>query len=320
MNVHAVLDPVRLAMSVPQALAVLAAVRPAAIFTTGGYVAIPVLLAARLLRIPSVLWEGNAIPGRSVRATAGLASVVAVTFGETCARLGLGSAGASCYETGTPIRETGGVDRAAARAALDLPADARVVLVFGGSQAVRRLNDAVAGALPEILERWFVIHVTGDDGLAAAEAGRARLPETARERYRPVPFLRDGMLDALASVDVVVGRAGSSTVAEVASLGLPMIVVPYPHAGGHQRRNAEILAAAGAAELIDDADFDADRLTRALRSFEDPARRAVMAGAARELGRPAAADAVAELVLALAERRSLPDAAALDRRSRGLAA
>ena len=97
-DVHLVLDPLRLAVSLPQALALLVRRRPAAIFTTGGYLAIPVLMAARLLGIPSVLWEGNVVPGRSVRATARLASVVAVSFDETCRALGV----RRCYLTGTP--------------------------------------------------------------------------------------------------------------------------------------------------------------------------------------------------------------------------
>ena len=316
LNVHVVLDPVRLGLSVPQAVAILATRRPAAVFTTGGYVAIPILMAARLLRIPTLLWEGNAIPGRSVRATAGLASVVAVTFGETCRALG---AGPRCYETGTPIRETRTVDRLAAREALGIPPGGRLLLVFGGSQAVRRLNRAVAEALPALAERWFVVHVTGDDGLAEATEARAALPQGVRDRYRPEAFLGEGMLTALAAADVVVGRAGSSTVAEVTALGLPMIVVPYPHAGGHQRRNAEILATAGAAELIDDAEFDAASLLAAAARLEDPARHAQMAAAARGLARPAAADAVAELLIALAEHRTLPDQAIVDRTSRGLA-
>src|SRR6185369_12086934 len=196
LNVHVVLDPLRLGLSVPQAVAILATRRPAAVFTTGGYVAIPILMAARALRIPALLWEGNAIPGRSVRATAGLASVVAVTFGETCRAL---AAGSRCYEPGTPIRETRTVDRLAAREALGIPPGGRLLLVFGGSQAVRRLNRAVVEVLPALLERWFVVHVTGDDGLAEATAARAALPEGVRDRYRPEAFLGEGMLTALAA-------------------------------------------------------------------------------------------------------------------------
>lgn len=317
LNAHAVLDPLRLGASVPQATAILAADRPAAIFTTGGYVAVPVLLAAAPLGIPVVLWEGNVVPGRAVRATARLADVIAVSFEATCAALGAAAPGRPCYLTGTPIRDIREVDREAARERLEVPPGMRVLLVFGGSQAVRRFNAAVAEALPRLVERTVVIHVTGDDGYAAALAGREALPPDLRGRYRPHRFLRDEMLSALAAADLVVGRAGSSTLAEVTALGLPMVVVPYPHAAGHQRANAAQLEAAGAARVVDDADFDAAALLDAAAILEDPVAHVAMSAAARALGRPGAADAVADLVLAAANREPLPDPATIDRRSHG---
>jgi UDP-N-acetylglucosamine--N-acetylmuramyl-(pentapeptide) pyrophosphoryl-undecaprenol N-acetylglucosamine transferase len=316
-SAHAILDPLRLGASVPQAAAILGRERPDAVFTTGGYVAVPVLLAAAPLGIPVVLWEGNAIPGRAVRATARLADVLAVSFAATCEALTTAAPGRPCYLTGTPIRDTRQVDREAARARLGLPDGVRVLLIFGGSQAVRRFNAAVATALPRLVERVAVIHVTGEDGYAAALTAREALPEDRRDRYRPHPFLRDDMLAALAAADLVVGRAGSSTLAEVTALGLPMVVVPYPHAAGHQRANARQLVEAGAARLVDDDAFDAEALLEAAALLDDPAAHLVMAAAARALGRPAAAEAVADLVLAVARREPLPDPAAIERRARG---
>ncbi|MEO5704118.1 MAG: UDP-N-acetylglucosamine--N-acetylmuramyl-(pentapeptide) pyrophosphoryl-undecaprenol N-acetylglucosamine transferase [Candidatus Limnocylindrales bacterium] len=313
-DVHLLLDPMRLALSVPQAAWWLVRQRPAAIFTTGGYVAIPVLLAARLLGIPTLLWEGNVVPGRSVRATARLASALAVSFESTCSAL---PARSDCFVTGTPIRDVTGIDRIAARVRLGIPADDRLIVIFGGSQAVRRLNEAVVAALPTLVERAQVIHVTGPDGLGAATAARAALPEAFRERYRPAAFLGEELLDAVGAADLVVGRAGSSTLAEVTAFGLPMVVVPYPHAGAHQRANAVVLADAGAAELVADEDFDAASLLAATAILDDPGRHAAMAAAARGMGRPAAADAVAEILLALAGRRALPDPAALERMAAG---
>jgi UDP-N-acetylglucosamine--N-acetylmuramyl-(pentapeptide) pyrophosphoryl-undecaprenol N-acetylglucosamine transferase len=313
-DVHLVLDPARLALAVPQALWWLVRRRPAAIFTTGGYVAIPVLIAARFLRIPTLMWEGNVVPGKSVRATARLASVLAVAFRATCAAL---PASSTCYTTGTPIRDVRSIDRLAARERLGLPADARLVVVFGGSQAVRRLNDAVAGALPRLVERVHVIHLAGTDGLAAAAAAREALPDALRARYRPAAFLGEELLDALAAADLVVGRAGSSTLAEVAAFGLPLVVVPYPHAGAHQQANAAELVAAGAARQVDDADFDSAALLEAVTILEDPTRHATMAAAARGLARPGAADAVAELLLGLASRRPLPAPVEIERLAAG---
>ncbi|HET7027177.1 MAG TPA: UDP-N-acetylglucosamine--N-acetylmuramyl-(pentapeptide) pyrophosphoryl-undecaprenol N-acetylglucosamine transferase [Candidatus Limnocylindrales bacterium] len=313
-DVHLVLDPARLAASIPQAAALLAAWRPSAIFTTGGFVAIPVLLAAAAERIPVVLWEGNVIPGRSVRATARAASVVTVSFATTCETLA--STGRPCYLTGTPIRDVSGIDPTAARERLGIAAGERMLLVFGGSQAVKRFNAAVVGALPRLVERVHVVHVTGDRGYPAALAARESLPAPLRERYRPSPFLRDDMLPTLAAADLVVGRAGSSTLAEVTALGRPLVVVPYPHAAGHQRANAEVLVRAGAARLIEDEAFDAEALLDASRILDDPATHARMTAAARSLARPRAADAVARLVLAAAARRSLPATEEIERWSR----
>ncbi len=309
-DVHLVLDPLRLLASIPQALWWLVRRRPAAIFTTGGYVAIPVLVAARILGIPSLLWEGNVVPGRSVRATARLASALAVSFEATCAVLP--SRGA-CFVTGTPIRDLASIDRVAARERLGLPGDARLLVVFGGSQAVRRLNDAVGGALPRLVERVHVIHVTGPDGLEAAMAARAALPEAVRSRYRPAAFHGEELLEALAAADLLVGRAGSSTLAEATAFALPMVVVPYPHAGAHQRANAAVLANAGAGQLVADEDLDAASLLAATAILDDPARHAAMSAAARSMARPGAADAVAELLLSLAARRALPDQATVAR-------
>ena len=294
----------------PQAVWSLARRRPAAVFTTGGYVAIPVLLAARILGVPTLLWEGNVIPGRSVRATARLASALAVSFEATCGALPTGRA---CFVTGTPIRDVAPFDRAGARQRLSIGVEDRLVVVFGGSQAVRRLNDAVAGAMPALAEQAVVIHVAGPDGLAAAAAARRELPEGLRDRYRPAGFLGEELLDALAAADLIVGRAGSSTLAEATAFGVPMVVVPYPHAGAHQRANAATLADAGAAQLVDDEDFDAETLLGAVAVLGDPSRREPMRAAARGMGRPGSADAVAELLLALAERRPLPDPATVAR-------
>ncbi|HSW43795.1 MAG TPA: glycosyltransferase [Patescibacteria group bacterium] len=314
-DVHLVLDPLRLAASVPQAAWLLGRHRPDAVFTTGGYAAIPVMVAARLLGIPIVLWEGNVVPGRSVRATARLAGAVAVTDSRTCAAL----AARRCYRTGTPIRDPRAIDHQAAREELGILPRERLLLVFGGSQAVRRFSAAVADALPALVERCIVLHVTGDDGYAEALAARARLPEERRARYRPVPFLGEEMTAALASADLVVGRAGASTLAECAAFAVPLICVPYPHAGGHQRANAEAYAATGAARLVEDDAFDAAALIEASLLLEDPAAHLAMSAAARSAGLPGAADAVAALVVAAAERRPWPAEAEIARVAAGTA-
>ncbi|HET7829250.1 MAG TPA: UDP-N-acetylglucosamine--N-acetylmuramyl-(pentapeptide) pyrophosphoryl-undecaprenol N-acetylglucosamine transferase [Candidatus Limnocylindrales bacterium] len=312
-DIHVVLDPIRLGLSLPQAFLLLLFRRPAAIFTTGGYVAIPTLLAASVLRIPSVLWEGNVVPGRSVRFVAARATILAVSHAETAAALGHPRA----FVTGTPIRALGGIDVDAARERFGGRPGERILLVFGGSQAVRRINDAVFAALPRLVERVRVVHVTGEGGYAEAVAAREALPEDLRDRYRPFPFLHDDMTAALAAADLAVGRAGASTLAEAAAFALPTAIVPYPHAAGHQRRNAEAYAEAGAAVLVEDEDLDAERLLEVAGLLADPSSHATMSAAAREQARPDAAEAVADLVIAAALREPLPEAAEIEATARG---
>ena len=260
-----------------------------------------------------MLWEGNVVPGRSVRFVAGRASVIAVSHPDTAAALGH----PRTFVTGTPIRSLAGIDVDEARARFGGRPGERILLVFGGSQAVRRINDAVIAALPRLTERVRVVHVTGDAGYGPALAARETLPEELRDRYRPYAFLHEDMTAALAAADLAVGRAGASTLAEAAAFALPTAIVPYPHASGHQRRNAEAFAEAGAAILVEDEDLDADKLVEVASLLADPARHAGMSAAARELARPAAADAVADLVVAVALREPLPTPAEIEAVARG---
>jgi UDP-N-acetylglucosamine--N-acetylmuramyl-(pentapeptide) pyrophosphoryl-undecaprenol N-acetylglucosamine transferase len=298
-DVHLVLDPLRLAASVPQAAALLARLRPSALFTTGGYLGIPLVLAARAARIPSVVWEGNVIPGRATRAVGRLATRVAVSFPPT-----LEAFPGKAFVSGTPIRSFAGTTRDKARANLGVAPDERLLLAFGGSQAVARLSAAVFAALPQLLEDWRVLHLVGEAGMPDAQAVAASLPRTLRDRYRALPFLTDGMTDALVAADLVLGRAGSSTCAEVAAVGVASILVPYPFAGAHQRANAAWLADQGAALQIPDAELDASRLLREVTWLRDDERRGAMASAARGLARPDAAARIAAELLALSEGRA----------------
>ena len=160
------------------------------------------------------------------------------------------------------------------------------------------------------------MHLTGEPAYAEALRRRETLPAERRERYKPYAFLRAEMADALLSADLLVGRAGSSTLAEASALGLPMVVVPYPHASAHQVANARALAEAGAARIVPDEQFDADALIAAAALLHDHDALETMRAAARGFGRPGAAAAVAELVLALAERTPLPSNAQIERMSR----
>lgn len=294
-SVHTVLDPIRLGTSVPQAWWLMGRWRPSVVFTTGGYLGIPLVLAARARGIPSLVWEGNLVPGKATSAVARWADRVAVSFPPTVEAFG-----ERAFVSGTPIRSFAEADRAAARATLGIAPHDRLLLAFGGSQAVARITAALDGALERLLPDWQVMHIAGDSGIAGAERSRARLPESLRERYRPIAFLTDGMTQALVSADLVLGRAGSSTCAEVTAVGVASILVPYPYAGAHQHENAAWLADHDAARLVPDGELDPDRLVREANAMRDDGERRRMADAAKRLGRPDAAEQIATVLLEMA--------------------
>ena len=275
--VNTVLDPIRLgAVGARRPRRSSRAERPAAIFTTGGYVAIPALLAAAPLRIPVVLWEGNVDP-RPRGPGDGPPRRRARRSPTRPTGRALAAAGVPTYVTGTPIRDVTAIDRADARARLDLPADAPV------DPDLRRL----AGRPPVQRRRRRGAAAARRAGPRPPRHGRRRLRRRARgagaaarrRRARATGRTRScarTCCAALVATDLVVGRAGSSTLAEVTALGIPSVIVPYPHAAGHQGANAATLADAGAARIVPDEAFDADALVAAtdlLVRATPPARR-----------------------------------------------
>ena len=273
-------------------LALLRELRPRIVIGVGGYASVAVVLAAWVRRIPTMLLEQNVVPGAANRLLGRLAAAVCVGFAESAAFFPVGRA----LYTGNPVRA--GVLRAARMRADRLDGRTRVLL-FGGSAGAHRLNQAMLeamGILRPAGEALEVTHQTGQADLDSVRAGYAGLGLPARV----VPFIAD-MGAAYATADVVVARAGAMTCAELAAVGLPAILVPYPYAADdHQRRNAEVLVRAGAAEMILDRDLCGERLATALGALlNDPPRRAAMAARARALGRPEAGARVAAACLVL---------------------
>jgi UDP-N-acetylglucosamine--N-acetylmuramyl-(pentapeptide) pyrophosphoryl-undecaprenol N-acetylglucosamine transferase len=272
--------------------------RPDVALTSGSFSSLPVLFAARLLRVPIYLWIGDAIPGRALRAVAGWASGIGLTFEPAEASVPRDRA----TITGNPVR--GSLLRwtkADGRRALGLPADGPVVFITGGSQGSERINSATQSALTRLVRRASVIHHTGPANLARAQASRALLPEADRERYQPHGYLHEQMGAALAAADLVVGRAGSSSIAEPLAFGVPLILIPFGAAmNAHQAANARAAADLGAAVILAEGDLDGDRLVSVVTGLlDDPARLARMAANAKAAGRPEAAATIARAVLAL---------------------
>ena len=203
--------------------------------------------------------------------------------------------------TGLPVRpEIASGDRLRACERFGLCPDRRTLLVLGGSFGARKLNRAVGEALS--LGWNAELQVLHQVGRADWESYRASLRETPAW-YHPVPYL-DAMEDAYAAADLVCSRAGASTLAEIALVGLPSLLVPYPHAqADHQTQNARGVVAAGAAALLPDAELSGARLVSEIEAlFTEPARLAEMAQASRALGRPGAAEAILETVWSIAGR------------------
>lgn len=291
---HAILLPV----AAIDALVQLIGFRPDVALTSGSFSSLPVLFAARLLRVPIYLWVGDAIPGRALRAVAGWSSGIGLTFEPALSTLPRGRA----TVTGNPVR--GSLLRwtkADGRRALGLPADGPVVLITGGSQGSERINSATQSALTRLVRRASVIHHTGPANLARAQASRALLPESDRARYQPHAYLHDEMGAALAAADLVVGRAGSSSIAEPLAFGVPLVLVPFGAAmNAHQAANARAAADLGAAVILAEGDLDGDRLVSVVTGLlDDPARLARMAANAKAAGRPEAALTIARALLAL---------------------
>jgi UDP-N-acetylglucosamine--N-acetylmuramyl-(pentapeptide) pyrophosphoryl-undecaprenol N-acetylglucosamine transferase len=259
-----------------------------------GYVSVPVVLAATLERVPVLLLEQNARPGRSTRLLARRAAAVAVSFPASARRI----PGARRIEvTGNPIR------RAFRRGAPPLGESCRHLLVWGGSQGARRINEALTAVIAPLLRELPDLEVAHQCGQLDAEtvlAARAALPPDLQRRWEVSAFFADAAA-RVGWADLVVMRAGGSSLAEVSAMGRPMILVPYPHAGDHQRHNAAPYARAGAAVVIPDSECDGPRLGRALRSVIGDTRGwRQMAARSWAMARPDATERVVALLRELA--------------------
>jgi UDP-N-acetylglucosamine--N-acetylmuramyl-(pentapeptide) pyrophosphoryl-undecaprenol N-acetylglucosamine transferase len=270
--------------------------RPHIVLGVGGYSSGPVVAAAALRGIPTMLLEQNAVPGLTNRLLARVVSAAAVTFESTVSFFGR-----RAFVAGNPIRQEflaaapgePGPRRASGDAAPR-------ILIFGGSQGAHAINMAMVAAAPRLAARHMALtHQTGERDL-----------ETVRDAYRNAgvearvePFLYE-MDREMRAADLVICRAGATTIAELTAAGKAAVLIPLPTAADdHQRRNAEVLAQAGAAEMIEQKDLTGDAIaTRIAALVSDSARRERMATVARSLARPDAARVIVERALELTAR------------------
>jgi len=266
--------------------------RPSVVLGMGGFTSTAPILAARLAGLPSFVHESNAIAGRANRLAAKFATRVLLGF-EDCRPYFSGS---SCFVTGTPVRKNLGhpIPREEALKVFNLDPSRTTLLVTGGSQGASGINQLLFKTAPLLpTENLQIIHLTGknDDRLAAANYQRDHIP------HYVAPF-HHRMEEAYSAADLVVSRAGASSLSELAMFGLPSILIPYPYAtDDHQKANAEIFVRAGAAELINEREIQPEVFSSALSKWlGNPERRSAMAAAARQLSPEAAAANVADVM------------------------
>lgn len=275
---------------------------PDVIFSTGGFAAFPTLYAAKLLRIPVVIYDADATPGRVSLWSAKFARFIGVAHTEAAAKFPE-KVRDKIALVGHPIRKEiempakeGGIEF------LKLDPLAPTVFIMGGSQGARAINEAVLDALPDLVRKYNVIHQTGNDNLQEVTGVANLILKGAPnlERYRPF-----GLLNALAlrmaagTAGLVVARAGSGTIFEVASWGLPAILVPIPEDVSHdQTHNAFSYARSGAATVLEQKNLTPHLLIAEIdRIMDDKAKRAQMSAAAQTFAKPQAAKKIANVLL-----------------------
>jgi UDP-N-acetylglucosamine--N-acetylmuramyl-(pentapeptide) pyrophosphoryl-undecaprenol N-acetylglucosamine transferase len=219
---------------------------PDAVFATGGFASVPVGVAARIVRKPLVVFLPDVAPGWAVRLEARLARRLATSSEAALEHLPR----SKTKVTGYPVRPAyWSLDRLAARKQLDLPPDGNVVLISGASTGSVALNQHIIDHAPRLLERAMLLHLTGAAEEARVREAAARLDPDQQARWRIHGFLAD-MPAAMHAADLAVMRSGASVLGELPAATLPAVLVPYPHAGGHQRLNAQFLAGRGCAVTL----------------------------------------------------------------------
>lgn len=273
--------------------------KPNLIYATGGYVTAPVLLAAQLLKIPYVVHEPDAHPGKVNKLFAPKAT--AVTSGFEAARLDLKNNHFNA--TGNPLRKgIGKMPKAEAFEQLQLnwPMNALVLLVIGGSQGAHSINQAMLSAANELLDQFPQLHILHQTGIKNFDSTQELFTQKQLppQRYQLLPFI-ENMPAALSASGLVLARSGALSLSEFALAGLPSILVPYPYAAAnHQYYNAKAFVDAGAASLILDQDLNAQLLKTSLEKLlTDHNKMAEMKTSALKLARPEATEAIVGILL-----------------------
>lgn len=243
-------DLIKIPIGIVQSLWQLLVFMPDVVFSKGGYAGVPVVVAAWLYRIPIVIHESDIMPGLANQFAGKLAKKVMVSFPGAANFFSPGKVEIS----GNPIREElARGNREEAKKIFGLPEGRKIILVMGGSQGAKVINESILHILPKLAKNFEIIHLTGSSDYESViqEAGRAGL-KVGHNGYHPYPFLREEMAQALAVADLVVSRAGANAISEIAANGKPAIIIPIKSsANNHQELNAYALSESGAAIVLE---------------------------------------------------------------------
>jgi UDP-N-acetylglucosamine--N-acetylmuramyl-(pentapeptide) pyrophosphoryl-undecaprenol N-acetylglucosamine transferase len=299
------IDMGRVPIGIGQSLGAVREFRPHVVLATGGYVSVPPVLAASLLKIPALIHEQTVQMGLANRITAPFAARIALTFESTLQDLSARQK-QKAFVTGNPIRAAvlaGDRERARLRYGwLAENSHFPVIYITGGAQGAQRINTAVEAVLRRLLQEACVIHQCGAQDLSHFQGVAAQLPEELKSRYVCRDFVGEEIGDVYALADILIGRSGAGTVAEAAATGKPAIFIPLvPTGGDEQTRNAQRAVEAGAAILVPQEGLSGEQILSALLPLlKETEQRAAMAMAARKTARPEAAHDLAAAVLNLA--------------------
>lgn len=285
---------VEMGLGCVQSFVILLREKPVLVLGSGGYASAPVVSSGDLLGIPSLVLEQNVIPGKTTRFLARFARKVCVTFPETRNFLPPGKT----VVAGNPVRkEIASATREEGRARFQIPPDGKCILVTGASQGAKSINEGILKALPTWKSMpWHLIHLTGRDHVEEVQKNAKNLLEGAEIHYLCIGYL-DEIALAYAAADLVICRAGATTLAEVTVRGLPAVVVPYPFAAeAHQERNARWLESQGAAVMIRDEDLGRDLSGTVLRLMGDEETLSRMRENSRKLGKADALEGILRII------------------------
>ena len=270
--------------------------KPDVMFMTGGYMAAPVALAARLHGVPIVIFLPDVEPGSAIKAVMPLAHKVACTTDLSKAFVPADKLVVTGYPLRPEIRAATRLSQAEALAQFDLQPGRPSLFVFGGSRGSWNINKALMDSLPDLLAHIQIIHISGTLTWPQVEENASVLPAHLRQWYRPYPYLHETMGAAFRAADLVVARAGASMLGESPAFGLPSILVPLSFAWRYQKVNADYLTERGAAIQSTDERLPDELSKLILDLLQDTSRLETMRAAAAALARPDAAHRLAEVI------------------------